>query len=365
MNTNNGSNTPWYLNGGSRRSSRRDNESPIGAFPSGNDSYRSGYGETDGYQRDYLINDFGNADNADMSAIPPYQPYEQSAPGSYDRNEENGFRYDDTPPSRPYSEARYGGGIRDNGDSFIADERRAESRLPGGRALGALPRAPLFLFSGWTALTMILTIVLMCCGEPWAIVLELIQIVPLAAFFAAASDKHKLRSVFILAGISALYMTAVALLRIFDPKAQLFDPVLIAPNLFMIVFYIPGILMLTVPTIAFRRRLRRCSQAVQGVIVKVDKQKRRRQKGGMITVYCPTFEYTFRGETYQSTEGVFSSGSAPVVGNSAELMIDPYEPTFITDVAEHRSGISAYRLVGAFFCGFYLIAFLTQFTPVK
>ena len=411
MNTNNDSNTPWYLNSGSRRNSRQssdspigafpsDNDSPIGAFPSGNDSpigafpsgndspigafpsgndspigafpswsdsYQRGYGETYDYHRENEVNDFGNADNADMRAIPPYQPFEQSSytqsePWSYDRAREDGFQYNTAPPqSRPYSD----GSIRDNDDSFIGNERRAESRLPGVQALGALPRTPLLLFSGWTTLTMILTIVLMCCGQTWAIVFELIQLIPLAAFFAAASDKHKLRSFFILAGISTLYMTGVALLKIFDPKAQFFDPMLIVPNLVMLIFYTPGILMMTVPTIALRRRQRRCSEAVQGVIVKVDRQRRRRQKGGTVTVYCPTFEYTFRGQTYKATEGVFSSGSEPIVGNSVPLLIDPDEPTFITDIEEHRSSIFAYRIVGAFFLGFCMIAFLAQFAPVK
>ena len=393
MNTDNDNNTPWYLNGSSRRSSRRSSDSPIGSFPngndspigafpsgngspigaipSGNDSYQNGYSEAYGYHRKYETSNFGNADNADMRAIPPYQPFEQSGytqndPRSYNGYEENSFRYNDTPQSRPYDDDHYRvGSFKEDDNALRALDRRGDNSLPGGRALGALPRVPLLLFSGWTSLTMILTIVLMCCGEPWAIVFEVFQLIPLAAFFAAASEKRMLLTFFILAGLSTVYMAAVALLRIYDPKAQIFDPMLIAPNLMLMIFFTVGILMMTVPTIAFRRRLRRCSEAVQGVIVKVSKHRSRRSKGRYVMTYCPTFEYTFRGKTYTASEGIFSSGNEPVIGSSAALLIDPDEPTFITDIEEHRGYISGFRFMGIFFCLFSMLALAVQFVPGK
>ena len=350
----------------------RINESPLGSYPNGNDSpigsrprvnesplgSYAGSGNSvsftnsTGYQTEsYKVNNF-SAENSYNSAdsYPPYRGFEQNSRAPYNSSVQSGY-------DAEYEERIISGNDYNKNPDI---DRNNGNTVSVGRTLGAAPKIGRFIFSVWVILTMILTIILMIRGEKWSIIFELFQLIPLIAGFGAVSDRNKLRAAFIFLGVSAGFMSITAMLRFDKPKAFEYYADNLKANFLLLLFFLAAVMMITVPKIIYNARQRRCTEKVRAVIVDVKTQHSRTSKGHRTTTYCPTFEFEFRGQKYTATEGVYTNSYKPVKGRKADILFDPNNPKYITDIEMRTSSIYVLRFFGVFFCIMSVFAFFVQ-----
>ena len=329
--------------------SRPQNGSPIGAFPGGNDSADNGY----------RANDFGSARG--YNTAEEYPPYEGSSQNGY--SSYSGSSQESYPPYGSSQDGYYNG----YNSGYEKDTAPAHNNVTDTGSstalpsLSALPKLPAILLGSWIGLTAIATIVLLCSGEKWSIIFELFHLMPIVTAFIYVSRRNKLRTALIGIGVSTAFIIFTAIQRINLPKAFEWFSKNMTPNFILLLFTLAASLLLIVPRFSYNARLRRCTERVQAKIVRVDKQSHRTSKGHRTTTYNPTFEYTFRGMTYTSSENVYTNSYRPVEGHEAELFIDPRQPNYITDPAQHESGIVMFRFFGIFFYCMCIFAFFIQF----
>ena len=222
----------------------------------------------------------------------------------------------------------------------------------------ALPRTALIILTVWCLATLTLTLFLTVKGEMWSIFFEAIQLITIAAFFAAVSERQKLSAALICIAASVLFMTGTGFLRFLMPGSfELFSE----EYLFQIIlafFYILGILIMTMPLADYNKKKRRATVCLNAVVADIRIQTRRTSRGGRIKLYCPTYEYTFRGKKYRTTADDYSQYYKHAIGNTAEIYIDPDKPERFTDIKMKKRVIVACLLGGGLFClgVFYFLA---------
>ena len=214
----------------------------------------------------------------------------------------------------------------------------------------AMPRVPLLILTVWSLATIILTIILTVTGEPWSIFFEAIQLFPIFAFFAAVSDKQKLPAALICIAASALFMTATGFLRFLMPGSFVSFSKEYLFQIILVFFYFIGILIMKMPLADYNKRKRRATVRLNAVVSDIKIQVKRTSKGGRMKIYCPTYEYTYRGKRYRTTADDFSQYYKHAIGDIAEIYIDPDKPEHFTDIKMKKRVIVACLLSGGLFC---------------
>ena len=357
--------------------------SPLGAYPGGNSNTAETFPSGNRFGADsYRVNDFGSTENyGGAESYPPYDsslqnsypPYGSSAQdsySSYNSNTQNSY-----PPYGSSSQGSYSsynsnaqdsyyngyGGAQDSMNGSASEKNTGSGGESGLPPLGASPRIATILLGSWIGLTAIATIVLLCCGEKWSIIFELFHLMPILTLYNSVSRRNKLRTAFIGIGASTAFIIFTVIKRINSPRAFVWFSTHMDANFMLLLFTLITSLLIIVPRISYNARLRRCTEKVRAKIVKVDVHRSRSSKGHRTKSYNPTFEYTFRGTTYTSSENVYTNSYTPIVGRKANLFIDPHQPTYITDVEQHESGIIVFRFFGILFYCMCIFAFFVQF----
>ena len=323
---------------------RPHSQSPLGAYPDGSDS-PIGSGTSDGY------------DPYSYGSYPQYGNAEQTGQTSYYGSDNTGYTGNDSYSQNSYHSG-YGNAYEEN--TFYQNETEnipppAPSPDKDSQKL-ALP-----LFSVWTGLTIIATVILMCMGQIWSIIFELFHIIPLITLYIITAPKNKLRTAFICIGLSAAFIGLVSIMCISKPGVLAEISNNFAGNLILMLFAVTASLLIVIPKWTYNARRKRCSEKVLATICAVDTYSSRTGKRRYTKVYKPTFEYTFRGRKYTSSENVCTNSYRPVVGRRVEILIDPNQPDYITDISMRESSISMLRVFGYIFYGFYFFVFFIEF----
>lgn len=222
----------------------------------------------------------------------------------------------------------------------------------------ALPRAALLILAVWSLATLALTVFLTVKGELWSIFFESIQLIAIIAFFAAVSERQKLSAALICIAASVLFMTATGFLRFLMPGSfELFAKEYLF-QIILVFFFFIGILIMTMPLADYNKKKRRATVCLNAVVADIRIQTRRTSRGGRIKVYCPTYEYTFRGKKYRTTADDYSQYYKHAIGNTAKIYIDPDKPERFTDIKMKKRVIVVCLLGGGLFClgVFYFLA---------
>lgn len=108
-------------------------------------------------------------------------------------------------------------------------------------------------------------------------------------------------------------------------------------HLLLFSMMIVGAAIIILPIINHRKKLERCSLSVQARCIALDMRISHTSKGRRVKTYAPKWEYYVNGQIYEVQEHTYSNVSVPTVGSVYEILVDPYEPTYIYRVVNsHR-----------------------------
>lgn len=101
------------------------------------------------------------------------------------------------------------------------------------------------------------------------------------------------------------------------------------PKLVGGIFLSVGLIMLVVTGWIYNRQQNFYQRAipVQGTVISYDQYESSDDDGGSTTMYTPVFEYSYNGQTYTHTGEVSSSSQDYDIGEPAEIMVDPDNPS--------------------------------------
>jgi hypothetical protein len=94
------------------------------------------------------------------------------------------------------------------------------------------------------------------------------------------------------------------------------------PDLFLVIFFVAGVLMITVSCYSTRKKRTDCTYVIMATCVDVDTQYRKGSRS-----YCPTYEIYYRGETLRLCDHLYTNMDHITVGEQREVHINPDEPT--------------------------------------
>ena len=321
-----------------------DPDSPLGAYPDGSES-PIGSGTSDGHAP------------YSHGSYPQYGNAEQTGQDSYYGSDNTGYTGNDS-----YSQNSYYNGYSNTTEENTFYQAETEnSSIPAPSPVKTSQKLALPLFSVWTGLTIIATVILMCMGHNWSIIFELFQIIPLITLYIITSPTNKLRTALINIGLSASFIGIVTLLCINKPKVLLWFNKNFQANMMLLLFFLIASLMLIVPTWSYNARRKRCSVRLKATICKVDSHHSHAGRNHRTKVYKVTYEYTFNGKKYTSSENAYTSSDKPIVGKRRDILIDPNQPTFITDISMRDNSIFMFRFFGFLFYASCIFAFFVEF----
>lgn len=125
------------------------------------------------------------------------------------------------------------------------------------------------------------------------------------------------------------------------------------------VFFIAGVLMLIMPFVKRRCKLKVCTETVTATCASLDSRVVHSKHGVRHYTYAPKWEYTVGGKAYKHQENQYSNRGVPVVGEEYEILVNPYDPN---EIYRHDpSGLRFMLIMGACFTVSGVIIFCTGF----